>query len=163
MSDLIDRQAAIEAVHKEFDGCLVWDESGEYTADEVERILDDVPSVQLAQDLHSACTDTISRQAALDAIRNIRALKGTFDGEILLIDKAEAQTTLMLLPSAQPQRMRGRWIKETIVTEDEHTHSTEYSPYWKCSECGMKYSGYLASRVNFCLQCGADMRGEADE
>lgn len=46
--------------------------------------------------------DTISRQAALDAIRNIRALKGTFDGEILLIDKAEAQTELMMLPAAQP-------------------------------------------------------------
>ena len=46
MSDLISRQAAIDAVHEEFDECLVWDESGETTANEIERILDGLPSVQ---------------------------------------------------------------------------------------------------------------------
>ena len=46
--------------------------------------------------------DIISRQMAIDAIRNIRAITGTHDDEILLIDKAEAQTELMLLPTAQP-------------------------------------------------------------
>lgn len=46
MSDLISRAEAIDAVHKEFDGCLVWDESGQRTADEVENILDGLPSVQ---------------------------------------------------------------------------------------------------------------------
>ena len=49
MSDLISRQAAIDAVHKEFDECLVWDESGKHTADEVERVLTDVPSAQPEQ------------------------------------------------------------------------------------------------------------------
>lgn len=51
--------------------------------------------------------DLISRQAAIDAIRNIMAISGTFDGEILLIDKAEAQTELMMLPSAQTEP---QWI-----------------------------------------------------
>ena len=46
MSDLISRQAAIDAVHEEFDECLVWDESGEHTADEVENILEALPSAQ---------------------------------------------------------------------------------------------------------------------
>lgn len=46
MEDLISRRAAIDAVHEEFDECTVWDESGEYTADVVERILDDVSSAQ---------------------------------------------------------------------------------------------------------------------
>ena len=46
MNDLISRQAAIEAVHKEFDECLVWDESGETTANEVEKILEELPSAQ---------------------------------------------------------------------------------------------------------------------
>ena len=46
MSDLISRQAAIKAVHYEFDDCLVWDESGECTADEVERILEELPSAE---------------------------------------------------------------------------------------------------------------------
>ena len=44
--DLINRQDAIDAVHKEFDECLVWDESGQYTADEVESILYGLPSAQ---------------------------------------------------------------------------------------------------------------------
>lgn len=46
MDDLISRQAAIDAVHEEFDDCIVWDESGMTTANEVERILDSVPSAQ---------------------------------------------------------------------------------------------------------------------
>ena len=48
--------------------------------------------------------DLIYRQQALDAIRNIKAITGTSDDEILLIDKAEAQTELMMLPSAQQER-----------------------------------------------------------
>ena len=50
--------------------------------------------------------DLIERQAAIDALRNIRAIKGSSDDEILLIDKAEAQTELMMLPSAQPEIVR---------------------------------------------------------
>ena len=42
MNDLISRQMAIKAIHDAFDECLVWDESGECTANEVERILDEL-------------------------------------------------------------------------------------------------------------------------
>ena len=45
MNDLISRQAAIKAIHDKFDECIVWDESGECTANEVERALDEVPAV----------------------------------------------------------------------------------------------------------------------
>ena len=44
--DPISRQAAIKAVHDAFDECLVWDESGEATADEVERVLEELPSAE---------------------------------------------------------------------------------------------------------------------
>ena len=44
MSDFIDRQDAIDAIHKEFDEICVWDESGQATANEVENILYEVPS-----------------------------------------------------------------------------------------------------------------------
>ena len=46
MSDTISRQAAIDAVHEEFDDCLVWDESGKRTADEFEIIINRLPSAQ---------------------------------------------------------------------------------------------------------------------
>lgn len=55
--DLIDRQAAIDAVHEEFDECLVWDESGRHTADEVEQILDKLPAVQPQRKTDEWCTD----------------------------------------------------------------------------------------------------------
>lgn len=48
-------------------------------------------------------TDSISKKAAIDAVRNIRAITGTDDDSILLIDKAEAMTELMCLPSAQTE------------------------------------------------------------
>lgn len=46
MSDLISRQKAVDAIHKEFDEVCVWDESGQTTANEVENILYEVPSVE---------------------------------------------------------------------------------------------------------------------
>lgn len=43
MTEYIERQAAIDAVHGEFDECLVWDTSGLETANVVEEILDTIP------------------------------------------------------------------------------------------------------------------------
>ncbi len=42
---LIDADEAIRAVHDEFDECLVWDESGETTANEFENIILQIPTV----------------------------------------------------------------------------------------------------------------------
>lgn len=46
MTDLIDRQKAIDAIHYEYDDCCNIDESGNAIADDIERIIDNVPSVQ---------------------------------------------------------------------------------------------------------------------
>lgn len=58
MADLIDRQTAIKAIHEEFDECLVWDESGQHTANEVESILTSLPSV-VAQPVRHGHWETI--------------------------------------------------------------------------------------------------------
>lgn len=42
---LIDADEAVRAVHDEFDECLVWDESGATTANEVENIILQIPTV----------------------------------------------------------------------------------------------------------------------
>lgn len=44
--DTISRQEAINAVHKEFDKRLIWDERGRATANEVEKILEELPAAQ---------------------------------------------------------------------------------------------------------------------
>ncbi len=91
--------------------------------------------------------DTIYRQDAIDAIRNIRAIRGASDDSILLIDKAEAQTELMLLPSAEPKK--GKWILSR-------------SGAYCCSKCMEPCASYVMMRPRdrFCKMCGADMRGE---
>lgn len=94
--------------------------------------------------------DLIYRQAAIDAIRNIRATTGTHDDEVLLIDKAEAQTELMLLPSAE--RKKGHWIS----LDDFRGRYNEYG--YKCSECGEQCD----YEENYCPMCGVDMRGDND-
>lgn len=58
--------------------------------------------------------DLISRQSALDAMRGMQTYK-LFDGdEMLLIDKAEAMTELMMLPSAQPEIIRCKDCKYQV-------------------------------------------------
>ena len=54
-----------------------------------------------------------------------------------------------ILPSTQPQRMRGKWIDVT---------KTGGAELWKCSECGE----LELEDSYFCPNCGADMRGEQD-
>lgn len=46
MIDLINRQQVIDAIHYEYDDCCNIDESGSAIADDIERIIDNVPSVQ---------------------------------------------------------------------------------------------------------------------
>ena len=53
------------------------------------------------------------------------------------------------MPSAQPERKRGHWI---FIGDG-----------YKCSECRRVYSWWADSQTsNYCPNCGADMRGEAE-
>ena len=82
--------------------------------------------------------DCISRQAAIDAIfgRSHEIIKMRIGN----------------LPSAQPERMRGKWEKG--VGENGVTTSLF------CSECNYENTHWYA--WNYCPNCGADMRGEQD-
>lgn len=46
MNDTISRQQVIDAIHYEYDGCCNIDESGNAIADDIERIIDNVPFTQ---------------------------------------------------------------------------------------------------------------------
>ena len=48
-------------------------------------------------------SDTISRQAALETIRTMQTYKLFAGDDMILIDKAQVQTELMMLPSVQPE------------------------------------------------------------
>lgn len=81
--------------------------------------------------------DLISRRAAIDAVIKRDANCG--------IDSAEV---LKSLPTAQPERKKGKWR----VYEGEMVCS--------CCLCQIPIPKEQRYYANYCLFCGADMRGE---
>ena len=101
------------------------------------------------------CEDAISRQAAIDALLNAGLINyaATGDGNGMI----HAVNVIKGLPSAQHQRMRGRWKR-----------LGHFGRSYKCDQCGnfLDFDGVNAGRgdANYCPNCGADMRvGEQDE
>ena len=61
-------------------------------------------------------------------------------------------------PTIEPRK--GHWIKKMKITET--TKYSSYDPRWYCSYCNTEYDPAIANKINFCWNCGADMRGEQD-
>jgi len=68
-------------------------------------------------------SDHISRQAALDAIRPLQTYKLFAGDDMILVDKAEVQTELMMLPSTQPEIVKCKKCKYVYYDE-------EFGNYW---------------------------------
>ena len=92
----------------------------------------------------------IDADAALEAIRTMQTYKLFSGDDMILIDKAQVQTELMMLPSVQPEHKTGSWIP---VTNGRGGH--------KCDRCGCYAPSYQSGTEwlsNFCPECNADMR-----
>ena len=89
--------------------------------------------------------DLISRQAAIDDIKAIYEYHDTVT-EDRIIDH------LKRLPSAQPERKKGKWINRGRII--------------RCNKCKIGYATVKGMKsaltYNFFPNCGADMRGEQD-
>ena len=81
------------------------------------QMIDDAPTVQPDTTTHDSIPaetgkndgggtsgDCISRAQAIDALRAMQTYKLFAGDDMILIDKAQAQTELMMLPSAEPER-----------------------------------------------------------
>ena len=148
MSDLIDRQAILKHIEKIRQSALMMDDTrragiimqGMHLCEKAAR---NQPSAQSEKrteertETHSC--DLIDRQAAIDAIYH----------HFPSVSRTRARTMLHEVPSAQPERKRGRWIRN-----DNGTYSCSLCHSWIPEE------QYYYAR--FCLYCGADMRGEDD-
>ena len=103
-------------------------------------------------------SDTISRQAAIDAADKI--IERDTSGSNAVVNAMIAWSEyIRVLPSAQPERKKGKWIIKETAYEDEEA---------KCSCCGFETlvnqpgNGlHMVNDLHFCPNCGADMRGEA--
>ena len=71
---------------------------------------------------------------------------------------AAAMNAINDMPTIEPERKKGRWIKKTIKKKIENDYS--------CSECGRHVSvmrGYDVRLVYPFCHCGADMREDGAE
>ena len=124
MSDLISRQAAIKALDKRFDSIPMEQTTAILL---LRRDLRELPQTNTSEYPNSS--DTISRQAAIDAL-NRECCCGA------VIDHCGLETAMDIiseLPPAEPKRIRGRWT---------------------CDQCG--YMNNIEG-INFCPKCGRKM------
>ena len=141
--DCIDRQAAIDCCRNE------WEEE---VAERIEALPSVQPQSTMGQvtDAVQSTKDCISRQAAIEALGE----KPLVWDDLSDFDLGKAAQwsddvdAIKELPSAQPQRMKGKWMRRDI----------KGIPYC-CSVC----SGRFDYEWKFCPNCGSDMRGDENE
>ena len=92
--------------------------------------------------------DLISRQEALEKVRAIQTYK--LFADISLVDKAEVQTELMMLPPAQPEPKEGHWIPVHPIQSDD-------PGAYMCSKCKTGMWKIRPSAYHYCPNCGAKM------
>ena len=108
-------------------------------------------------------SDTISRQQAIDALKTDMAsldhiIKGMSAYDVRLDAYVSQRNqvnydiyTINNLPTAQPERKTGHWIK-----------TARWGRVYYCDQCRnyLDFDGVNAGRgsTNFCPNCGADMR-----
>ena len=148
--DMVSRQKAIEAVEKEsqVDGAY-----GYMDTKSIVDLLNDLPPAQpnLQPTCSQLATDTISRQAAIDALnKRFDDIPMEQTQEILLLRR-----DLRTLPSAQPERKKGKWVGTEF---DGYADGNPVYCEWKCSACGCVVEDEEPA-WNYCPNCGADMRG----
>ena len=102
--------------------------------------------------------DLISRQGAIELIHSLYP-----SAPIMRMNRErwekkykpyiEAEKALEMLPSAQPERKNGRWVK----------HDTGHSIYYDCSLCGCVApctevsDSFIWKLSTYCPDCGAKM------
>ena len=116
-------------------------------------------ALEMAVRVLSGDGDTIYRQQAIDAMKEHRALycdntPDTFSklsyAEKSRVDELDtAIATLVNLPSAQPERKKGKWI--------DGKGNVKIVGYGAYCSCCKRESEYV---TNYCPNCGARMDGE---
>ena len=134
--DVISRQAAIDALKNRWKKTRNYEGIGDDIAEECELYLKQLP---LAQPEIKTDGDTISRQQTIDALMQ--------EFKRIPTNSIRAKLVVENLPSAQPERKTGRWIRS----------SNKLVPYY-CSSC----TGRFNYEWNFCPNCGAKMLKEGE-
>ena len=105
-------------------------------------------------------SDLISRQKAIDALGEKPV--GETDWDLGCINQWEWDTEILrTLPSAEPERKKGKWIEISWSEPNPNLCCTSYAiQSAKCSICGKYHTTpYLHNLVYFpfCPNCGAKL------
>lgn len=135
MSDLIEKQAVIDALLAKMDTI----------DDKPEVVLGLAVAAGMIKDMPSAleqepCTDAISRQAVLEAIRKCHCEEWI---------KADIGAPIEVLTSVTPAEKVGQWTKDVNESRDLFDTIRYY-----CSACG-DWQGH--GHCKYCPNCGAKM------
>ena len=113
--------------------------------------------------------DCVERQATIDAvlfgITYAKAINKSTGEVTELFQESNKELTkaadrIKELPSVQPQRMRGKWIRG----EDQMVENIINGNYmFICSNCSHSDIHAKTVEVPYCWYCGADMRGGQDD
>ena len=165
MADLIDRQAAIDEIKNMYEAAEKW---GREATDEMIKVraescmasliemklrIEKLPSAQPEKTEYIPDTKAVrSKRNCVDLAEHVVAT--FYDQEyeewtqktVTIADVLDSVCDdYTVLPSAQPDRKKGRWISD----EDGNIY---------CSVCGRTGVG-----ESFCEHCGANMKGEEDD
>ena len=111
-------------------------------------------------------SDLISRQEAIDVLSLGKEMLSRVldDIDVVGTDREKYSWGLGLiesyindikeLPTAQPEPHEGHWIEGKIYRDVIECN---------CSECGQLMTTAASVRMNYCPNCGARMKGEANE
>ena len=92
--------------------------------------------------------DPIDRQAAIESIRKMQTYKLCEGDEMILVDKAEVQTELMMLPSAQPEIIR---CKDCKHFEYNHPYIIQGIPVLGHEVCNAWGDGCKTDENGYCF------------
>ena len=106
-----------------------------------ERMTKKQPSCENDPKIVGCSDDTISRQAVIDLLKQMRK-----DGDMVPWEGKNVFARIRKLPPVQPKRKTGQWIDKSNGIEGAWNY---------CSVCGEQ----AIDLYDFCPNCGADMRG----
>jgi hypothetical protein len=98
---------------------------------------DSIPAETGKNDGDGTSGDCISRQQSVDTLRKMQTYKLFAGDDMLLIDQAEAQTELMMLPSTQPEIIR---CKDCIYQVES----------WSGIKCCEAHGDHIGKDYDYC-------------
>lgn len=143
LKNMIDREA-IGFVCPEREGDVaIW----QYHVEALQMAISALQEQDLQQNCNNLATDTISRQAAIDALlEEVRLVDGYYVENDEVIDKDDAIEAMRLLPSAQPEIIRCKNCKWWSNDDYRECSSPNYDDGY-VTPAGF-YCGYAERRTD---------------